>query len=165
LMYPGMGLLESISSVNDGRGTNYPFQLIGAEWMDQHNMVARLNAQGFPGLSFEPAEFIPELPKGKVTSTRLAGKVLKGVRILVTDHKVVAPLEAGIGILKTLREHAREQDQSEIIDKKRWLAYLAGTQRLYDQLERGRSINEITASWKEEIEKFKAARGPYLLYR
>jgi uncharacterized protein YbbC (DUF1343 family) len=103
--------------VNDGRGTSEPFRLIGADWIDQAKLVAELNSASLSGLTFQAADFMPELPKSNVTSTRLAGKALHGARILVTDYKKVQPLEAGIVILQILREHAsRNKGPKEIMD-------------------------------------------------
>jgi uncharacterized protein YbbC (DUF1343 family) len=127
--------------------------------------VSQLNAQKLPGLNFEPARYKTRATEGKVTSIHLAGREFDGLRIVITDHKTAAPLEAGVTILQLLRDHARLKAQGELIDQENWLGYLAGTKRLYEQLRRGKSANDIIASWKDEVEKFKAARTPYLLYK
>jgi uncharacterized protein YbbC (DUF1343 family) len=165
LLYPGMGLLEATSRVNDGRGTNQPFRLFGAEWLDSAAMANRLNAQHLPGLVFESTQYTPQVQPGTVTNTRLTGMALSGVRVRVTDYKVVEPLELGIVVLQLLREQAQGRSEPELIDQPSWLSRLAGTKRLFDQLKQGVSAAKIAASWKDEVEKFKVSRAPFLLYK
>jgi uncharacterized protein YbbC (DUF1343 family) len=165
LLYPGMGLLEATSRVNDGRGTNQPFRLFGAEWLDSAAMANRLNAQHLPGLVFESTQYTPQVQPGTVTNTRLTGMALSGVRVRVIDYKVVEPLELGIVVLQLLREQAQGRSEPELIDQPSWLSRLAGTKRLFDQLKQGVSAAKIAASWKDEVEKFKVSRAPFLLYK
>jgi uncharacterized protein YbbC (DUF1343 family) len=88
-----------------------------------------------------------------------------GVKIIVTDYKNVEPLETGIMMLQVFRDQARAQGKPDVVDQVKWLNLLSGTSKLYDQLKKGRSGREIIASWKEEVERFKEQRAPYLLYK
>ena len=164
LLYPGIAFFEA-TSVNEGRGTDYPFRLLGAEWLDQPRLLAALNAKKLPGVAFGAVEYMPE-PKSKlaVTDTQLSDKVLKGIRIDVVDYKSLMPLETGITVLQVFRDHGPIKGQPEIIDNVSWLNKLAGTKRLYEELSKGVDAKDIIASWKDEVEKFKAVRAKYLLY-
>jgi uncharacterized protein YbbC (DUF1343 family) len=163
LLYSGIGLFEA-TSVSEGRGTRLPFRLLGADWMDARAVAGELNAAGLPGVAFKAGKFKPRSIKGKASRPRYEGETVPGVSITVMDHGALEPVETGVIALRVLREHARARRRVEVIERVDWLAKMAGTRRLFELLARGHDGRAIIASWKEEVERFRAARAAYLLY-
>ena len=96
---------------------------------------------------------------------RLMGRRLNGIKIIITDHDKVQPVELGVALLSELRREARRRGGKRLFSKPAWLARMAGTRRLYQQLSQGKSGNQIAASWQDEVANFKRVRAPYLLYK
>jgi uncharacterized protein YbbC (DUF1343 family) len=167
LLYAGIGFFEA-TSISEGRGTEHPFQKLGAPWVDSLAMASLLNRKGLPGVSFQADQFTPKpskISKMGGGSVRFDGQLISGVEIVVTDYRKVAPVEAGIEMLVAFREHSRRKGQPELITRAGWLNKLAGTKRLYKQLSERASAGEIIASWRDEVDWFKVRRAPYLIYK
>lgn len=162
LLYPGVGLLEA-TVVSEGRGTRTPFRLVGADWIDAAALVRTLRAAALPGVAFETARFTPREIAGKASQPRFKGQTIAGVRLAVTDHAKVQPVELGIVLLAALFEQARARGV-ELIDRPAWLAKLAGTRRLQAALTRGEDPRAIFASWSVEVAAYQSRRERYLLY-
>src|SRR5258708_516836 len=92
ILYPGVGLLETALSV--GRGTDTPFEIIGAPYIDELNFAEELNHSGLPGVSFVPVEFTPTYSVHK-------DERCHGVYILVTDRRPCNSVDVGLQIAKT----------------------------------------------------------------
>ena len=95
ILYPGIGLLET-TNLSVGRGTDTPFELIGAPWMDAQQLASELNARQLPGITFIPRVFTP-------ASSVFAGKECRGINVLITDRQAVEPLRVGLEIAVALR--------------------------------------------------------------
>jgi len=160
LVYPGAALFEG-TVVSEGRGTDAPFRLIGAPWVDGATLAETLNARELPGVRFEAARFTPRSIPGVAAHPKFEGAEIEGVRIVVTDADAVRPVALGIHLL-----HATYQQRPNTVDffDADWLAKLAGTTRLQRMLERGASPEQITAAWEENLAVFERTREPYLLY-
>ena len=76
-LYPGIGLLET-TNLSVGRGTDTPFEVIGAPWIDGQKLAAELNGRDIAGVRFVPIEFTP-------TSSKFANQNCGGINILITD--------------------------------------------------------------------------------
>jgi uncharacterized protein YbbC (DUF1343 family) len=163
LLYPGICLFEA-TSINDGRGTTTPFNLIGADWIDQADLISKLNSMSLPGLHFLPAQYTPHAKENSAAKPKYDGVQLDGVRIVVTDYRIVTPVEVGVTMLQLIREQARHKGRANPINQPKWLNYLAGTKRLNDQLESGMTANAIIQTWKNEVARFVEDRKRYLLY-
>jgi len=97
LLYSGVGLLEA-TNLSVGRGTDMPFEVIGAPWIDDPVVLAEaMNARALPGVRFEPALFTP-------TSSVYAGKPVGGVRLHVTDRDALRPVAVGLALGRELVE-------------------------------------------------------------
>ena len=92
------------------------------------------------------------------------GRSLNGVKVVITDHDSVQPVELGVTLLSELRQEARRRGGKRLLSKPGWLAKMAGTRRLYKQLRQGHSGEQIIASWQNEVAAFKKIRAQYLLY-
>lgn len=164
LLYPGTGLFEA-TAINEGRGTLVPFTVVGAEWISSRSVAANLNKLDLPGVTFEATRYTPRSIKSMAARPRLMGRRLNGIKVVITDHGSVQPVELGVALLSELRREARRLGGKRLFSKPGWLARMAGTRRLYRQLSQGRSGSQIAASWQSEVEQFKQLRAPYLLYK
>ncbi len=163
LLYPGLGLFEA-SPVSEGRGSETPFTVLGAAWIDSQRLADDLNDLDLPGVQFAPVRFTPRSLPGRAARPKFEGETVKGVQIIVTDYQAVQPVELGVWLLHLVRLHARRKRAGRIINKPAWLAKLAGTRRLGRLLSAGQDGAEIAAAWRPDVDRFKHARTPYLLY-
>jgi uncharacterized protein YbbC (DUF1343 family) len=96
LLYPGVALLETATNYSVGRGTDAPFEQIGAEWIRGRELTEWLNARGIPGVRFYPVHFTP-------SSSNLKGRTIEGVRFVVTNRDIFTPSEMGLVLAAGLR--------------------------------------------------------------
>ncbi len=154
--YPGTCLFEG-TNLSVGRGTERPFQWIGAPWLDGAELAERLNAYALPGVRFESATFTPNKPGDvKWPSTEV-----HGVRFVMTDASVYDPITAAVAALVEAKRMAGANWKWIVphIDQ------LAGTDRLRRMIDEGRTVAEIAATWEEPLAAFAQKRESYLLYR
>lgn len=97
LLYPGMCLIEG-SNISEGRGTDIPFEICGAPWVDGPTLAKQLTDLYLPGIKFSPVLFTPTFQKH-------AGKVCGGVRFTITDRKILNPYCTGLALLWALAQH------------------------------------------------------------
>jgi uncharacterized protein YbbC (DUF1343 family) len=145
-LYPGTVLFEG-TTLSEGRGTDRPFEWIGAPWVDGSAWAARLNAAALPGVRFSPAERTPETSKH-------AGRVCQGVLIEIVDRQQLRPMDMAVTMLSTVqRDFAAPTFDG-----------LAGTDSVRLALEAGRPPGDIVAAWEPDLARFRASRARYLLY-
>lgn len=97
LLYSGIGLLEA-TNLSVGRGTDMPFEVIGAPWITNPSDLAEsMNRKDLAGVKFEGARFTP-------TSSVYAGQMVGGVRFLVTDRDAVRPVTVALALARELVE-------------------------------------------------------------
>jgi hypothetical protein len=97
LLYSGIGLLEA-TNLSVGRGTDWPFEVIGAPWIgDPAGLAEALNARGLAGVAFVPVSYTP-------TSSVFAGQPLGGVRFVVTDREALRTVTLGLVVARELME-------------------------------------------------------------
>ena len=149
-LYPGIGLLET-TNVSVGRGTDTPFELIGAPWIQAGKLADYLNQRALPGVRFVPLNFTP---KASVFKDEACG----GVNIIVTDRTTFRPLLTGIEIAVGLR---RLYPSEWKVDSYGRLLVNSAT---LDRVKRGDSAREIVASWNNQLEEFRQSRAGILLY-
>ena len=152
-LYAGVGFLEFLP-LSVGRGTDTPFEIIGAPWLDALSVAADLNARGLPGVTFVPTRFTP-------TSSKYKGEPCGGVQILLWDRSVSRPAEMGIHILHSLLKHHADRLGPEVLDTTR---RLIGSDSVKKMLLRGESPQAIIESWRAGIQEWKARREKFLLY-
>jgi uncharacterized protein YbbC (DUF1343 family)/CubicO group peptidase (beta-lactamase class C family) len=150
LLYPGIGLLET-TSISVGRGTERPFEWIGAPWLDGPKLAASLNSAGLAGVRFVPVSRTP-------TSSMYAAKVCGGMQIIVDDWAKFDPLRTGLSIAAALRDLFPEQWQMKNFD--RLLVHKA----TFDAFKAGKSVDDLRKSWSGDIRVFRERRKPFLLY-
>ena len=150
VLYPGIGLLET-TNLSVGRGTDTPFELIGAPWLDGRKLASELNQRNIPGVRFVPTEFTPG-------SSKFEGKLCSGVNILVVDRQAFEPLRLGFEIAVQLR-HLYSQDW----EAKSYLRLLEN-QKTFQALLDGKSAEEIEAIAREGVSDFVRRRATHLIY-
>jgi uncharacterized protein YbbC (DUF1343 family)/CubicO group peptidase (beta-lactamase class C family) len=150
LLYPGIGLLET-TNVSVGRGTEWPFEWVGAPWIDGPRLAARMNATGLPGVRFVSVTLTPS------TSVH-AQKPCGGVQIIVDDRSKVDPLRVGFTLAATLRDLFPDQWQTERFD--RLLVHKA----TYEAFKAGKPIDELIKSWSDNLASFRNRRKAFLIY-
>lgn len=160
-IYAGTCLFEGLSA-SEGRGTRTPFRLVGAPWADGAALADTLNARSLPGVRFEAAQFTPESIEGMSSDPKLRGQALQGVRVVVTNAAAFQPVEAGVHVVHAFYQQA--PDKGAFFARPDFLAKLAGTRQLQQRLARGEQPGAIIAAWQAEVDAFKSARAPYLLY-
>ena len=149
LLYPGVGLLETAMSV--GRGTDTPFEVIGAPYIDDVKLANRLNALGQAGVRFVPIRFTP-------SASIHADEPCGGVNIIITDRRNLRAVPLGIDIARVLHE---------LYPKKFPLAKVG---RLLchpptlEALGQGKTLAQIEALWKTDLANFTPRRAKHLLY-
>jgi len=149
-LYPGIGLLET-TNVSVGRGTDAPFEQIGAPWMDGPRVASTLSARGIPGVRFAPVRFTP-------TSSVFKGEACSGVRITLVDRDALNAVALGFHVATALRDlHPREWSAEKL---NRLLVSRAALARF----SRGETAGEITGAWAAGSMEFEAKRAKYLLY-
>jgi uncharacterized protein YbbC (DUF1343 family) len=150
MLYPGVGLLET-TNLSVGRGTDEPFETLGAPWIDGRQLAAALNAADLPGLRFVPIEFIPK-------SSTFAGTACQGVHIMVTDSHALQPVRAGL----TIAWHLRKLFGSKFeIDR---MATLLGSAEVLAALKRTDDPQSLPKIWQQSLAEFRAIRARYLMY-
>jgi len=153
--YPGLCLFEG-TNLSVGRGSDAPFEQIGAPWLDTAAVLARVRAAALPGVRFGATSFTPRSPgDGKYGDTAVVG-----IRLHVTDRGTYDPTATAVHLLAAVR--AVQPDRFE------WIAThfdrLAGGPRLRAQLEAGTAAAAIVAGWESELRAFRERRRPFLIY-
>ena len=149
-LYPGVGLLET-TNVSVGRGTDTPFELVGAPWIDSQQLASYLNSQKIAGVRFVPVRFTP-------VASVFKGEECGGVNIIITDRERFRPVTSGLEIAVALRKLYPAQWK---VDS--YLRLLANTDTL-ERLKRGESAGEMVRSWSNSLDEFRKARARVLLY-
>jgi uncharacterized protein YbbC (DUF1343 family) len=149
-LYPGVEILQA-GGVSVGRGTDTPFEVLGAPWIHADALSTVLSRRQIPGVSFSPAQFTPR-------EGPFVGEVCQGVRIAITDRTALRSMRMGLEIADALH---RMYPDSFALDK---IVTLLGSQFTVDRLKRGDAPADIIAGWSEDLAKFRAMRAKYLLY-
>jgi uncharacterized protein YbbC (DUF1343 family)/CubicO group peptidase (beta-lactamase class C family) len=149
-LYPGVALIEG-TNISVGRGTDTPFELVGAPWIKGRELAAYLNARGIAGVRFVPVTFTP-------ASAVYNGKKCEGVNVVLTERNALDAPELGIELAAALRKLYPADYK---IDR---LPELLVNQSAFDALLAGRDPRRIAQDWQEDLEKFELLRKKYLIY-
>jgi uncharacterized protein YbbC (DUF1343 family) len=152
LLYSGVGMFEA-TNVSVGRGTDFPFEMIGAPWINAEILSKRLNDLQLPGLQFSPVSFTP-------TSDVYAGQLCMGVRIKVVNPAVARPVDLFVQVCCLIRELWPKEFQP------RWdeVARVTGSQDFEHLYEANKPAADILDVFHKSADDFTKARTPYLLY-
>ncbi len=149
-LYPGIGAIEG-TNLSMGRGTDTPFEQIGAPWIDGVRLAGELNARRLAGIRFYPVAFTPN-------ASKYANEACQGVFMVVTDRTALRPVRVGLEIASALY---RLYGSKFEIDK---ALRLVGSQETLNRVKAGEDPAKIAASWGAAESRWRALRAKYLLY-
>ena len=152
LLYPGLCIIEA-TNLSEGRGTENPFQMIGAPWVDAERMARAVTDLHLPGVDVSPVRFIPAVSKH-------AGKACGGIRVDVGNPAEVDPLATGMSIF---REFRRLYPDSVDVDVK-FLGRLLGSATAADRLLRGDPPQSIRETWQVPLQRYRKNASKYVVY-
>jgi uncharacterized protein YbbC (DUF1343 family)/CubicO group peptidase (beta-lactamase class C family) len=150
-LYTGVALVEG-TNVSVGRGTDTPFEVMGAPWIDPRVYSDYMNARLIPGVRFVPVTFTP-------VSGPYQNQLCKGVNIIVTDRTVLDAPEMGIELAAALKKLYPDNWKME------HMISALSNQQVFDQLAAGEDPRSIAQGWQDDLDKFKALREKYLIYK
>jgi uncharacterized protein YbbC (DUF1343 family) len=161
IVYPGTVLLEG-TNISEGRGTNRPFEFVGAPWVDPDPFAASLNALGLPGVHFRAIAFEP-------TFHKFAGTLCGGCQIHVIDRAAFRPVAVGVAVIDAFRraghgKFAWRDPPYEYEYEKPPIDILYGSAALRDGLEKGLQAADLSVRADAEARAFLALRKAWLIY-
>ena len=149
-LYPGVGLHEAALSV--GRGTDTPFEVVGAPYIDDLRLASELNQSGLPGVRFMPVRFTP-------AASTFKDQECGGVSILVTDREKLEAVDVGIVLALTLQ---RLYPNDYALDKVEPLLRDPAT---LEAIRTGTPLATIKRAWAADQAQFERRRARYLIYQ
>jgi uncharacterized protein YbbC (DUF1343 family)/CubicO group peptidase (beta-lactamase class C family) len=150
-LYTGLGLIET-SNVSVGRGTDTPFELLGAPWIDARTFARTLNARLLPGVRFIPVSFTPSAPYP------YASQLCHGVSLIVMDRNALDGPELGLEIASALWKLYPNDYKLDQID------HLLVNKSVLDTLRSGEDPQRIAGDWRLALDAFMQRRAAYLEY-
>ena len=151
LLYPGVAILEGLKNYSVGRGTDTPFEFVGAPWFDAQRIAEEINRAQSPGVRVYPTTRVP-------TASHFSGERIPGLQIMVMDRDRFSSLRFGLVLASAiLRTHPSEVNLDQTVR-------LLGREDSAAALERGARVEEIWAYWESQVRDFEAIRNRYLLY-
>lgn len=150
-LYPGIGLLET-TNVSVGRGTDTPFEVVGAPWMDGRKLAAYLNARRIAGVRFVPVQFKPNASVFK-------GETCSGVNIIVVDREAFESVTTGLEIAAALRKLYPADWQAERYER------LLVNKSVFESIRDADGAEKALLLVRPIKEEFLARRAPFLLYK
>jgi len=150
-LYPGVGMVEG-TNVSVGRGTDTPFELLGAPWINAAELAQYLNARDISGVRFVPVSFTP-------SASNYVGQTCQGVNIIVVERNAFDAPELGVELASALHKlYAAQFHLEKITD-------LLVNQSTYDAIAAGEDPQRIVEQWREPLQKFQDLRQKYLIYK
>jgi len=150
ILYPGVAMVEG-ANVSVGRGTETPFELLGAPWMKAKELAEYLNRRKIQGVRFIPVDFTPK-------SNRFENQLCHGIQIVLTDRQALDSPALGVEIASALH---RLYSSDFHLDK---TLPLIGSYEVLQAIKEGQDPNSIVLNWQASLEKFFKLRSKYLLY-
>lgn len=150
--YPGTVYFEG-TNLSEGRGTDRPFEQIGAPWLDAAAVAATMNAMGLPGIAFQ-AVTVPVAD----TAAKFPGQTIPAIRLTITDRLAYRPVRTALLLIDTIRtQHPGDFAWGPSIDA------LTGSDRVRLAINAGR-LAPLLADWDRAAAQFRVSRAGYLLY-
>lgn len=150
VLYPAIGLLEA-TNLAVGRGTDAPFERIGAPWINASSLAVALAAEALPGVVFTPEDFTPD-------ADRYAGRLCHGVHVTVRDRARFEPVQTGLAIARVLRRLYRHDWEFAKLDR------LLVHPEAMSAIDAGVPLAAVVQTYRAELAAFMTKREKYLLY-
>jgi len=149
-LYPAIGLLESCN-VSVGRGTDTPFEVTGAPWIDGRKLAARLNGLMLPGVRFMPYRFTPDASKFK-------DEPCGGLQIILTDRDAFEPVACGLAMARELKLLFGDDFQIDRVDN------LLFNKAILEKVKASSGPEDYSHYWADDLAQFRKTRAKYLIY-
>jgi uncharacterized protein YbbC (DUF1343 family) len=151
--YPGTVYFEG-TNLTEGRGTERPFEQIGAPWLNAQEVVRVVNAKGLPGIRFEAITMAVE-----PTAAKHKGLTIPGIRFVITDHNAYRPVRSALTLIDEIRrQHTADFRWTASIDR------LAGTDRVRLAIEAG-TLPALLDEWDRAAAAFQRETSAVRLYQ
>src|SRR5918993_891871 len=145
---------DLIVARTENRGTDRPFEQIGAPWLDALGVVAAMNAMKLPGIRFEAITMRVE-----PTAAKFPGLTIPAIRFAVTERQVYRPVPTALLLIDAIRKrHPQEFAWGKTIDR------LTGSDAVRRAIDDGR-LPALLEDWDRQAAAFGESRQQYLLYR
>ena len=149
-LYPGVALVEG-TNVSVGRGTDTPFEVVGAPWINGRELAQFLNARQISGVRFVPIAFTPK-------DSKYAGQLCRGVNLIVTGRNTLDSPELGVELASALLKlYLKDYKVEKMID-------ILANRTVFDAIVAGADPRRIAEDWRDDLERFEPIRKKYLLY-
>jgi uncharacterized protein YbbC (DUF1343 family) len=150
-LYPGVGMIEG-ANISVGRGTDTPFEVVGAPWIKGRELALYLNARNIQSVRFVPIVFTP-------SSSNYSGERCEGVNLIVLDRNTLESPELGIELASALRKLYPNDFKVEKMSD------LIVNQSVLDAITAGQDPRRIAQDWQDRLDAFVRMREKYLLYK
>jgi uncharacterized protein YbbC (DUF1343 family) len=150
-LYPGVAMVEG-TNISVGRGTDTPFELLGAPWIKARDLASYLNARNISGVRFVPTEFTPN-------ASAYSGQKCQGVNVVLVDRNTLDAPELGIELASALHKLYGDQFQLEKMKE------LLVNQAVFDAISQGQDPRRIAQDWQDALDSFSKLRQTYLIYK
>jgi uncharacterized protein YbbC (DUF1343 family)/CubicO group peptidase (beta-lactamase class C family) len=151
LLYPGLAMLEASKNYSVGRGTDAPFEQIGADWIQGEILAQYLNTRFIPGVRVYPTSFCPN-------SSNFAGRMVQGVRFVITDRESFDSTRLGIELAAALEKLYPGKIDFDAC------RFLIGNRDIIQKLRSGEDPSAIWTEAQKQAAEFDSRRQQYLLY-
>lgn len=154
LVYAGTCLFEG-TNLSEGRGTTFPFEIIGAPFIDAERLADEMNHRGLPGVRFRPVYFKP-------TTSKFQGELCAGVQIYVTDPLSYRSVETGVTLMYTMKRNYEEFSYLPPVKEgsRPFIDLLCGDKLYREEV----GLMEMLEKFREESRDFAREKQRYHLY-
>jgi len=159
IVYPGMCFLEG-TNLSEGRGTEFPFLLFGAPWLDSDKIVEELNNLNLDGIVFHKKDFTPVDLPGRATNPKYEDKKCGGIKLEITDRNNYRPIRTAVKIIAQIYDHYPEKFEW----RKRWIDLLSGSDELRNTISEEKQVDSLLSKWELEAKDFQNLSKKYFLY-
>lgn len=149
-LYPGVGMIEG-TNISVGRGTDTPFEVVGAPWIKPLDFAKYMNERGISGVRFVPVNFTPK-------ESKYANENCGGVNIVLLDRNFFDAPELGLELASALHKLYPAEYK---MDRLNWLLV---NQASFDAMSTGQDPREVWETWRDELDRFETIRKKYLIY-
>jgi len=149
-LYPGICLIEACN-VSVGRGTDTPFEIFGAPWIEERKLAARLNGLKLEGIRFLPYRFTPD-------SSKFKGEACGGLQMILTDREKFEPVHTGLALARELKDLFGDAFE---VDKVNNLLFNKQVLEAVKSADKPRRFDSL---WEKDLAQFKTVRAKYLIY-
>lgn len=150
-LYPGIGMLE-YTNISVGRGTDTPFEIVGAPWIDGRLLAEYLNQKNLPGVRFVPIRFKPN-------ASNFKGEEIGGINLIITERKIFKPVRTGIEIALAFRKLYPNDWKTDRLNR------LVVNDRVFNFIMQNADAGEIEKAAQNDLEAFSKRRAQFLLYK